>query len=283
MADIRRGTPADVEACAAILNDWIDSREWMPRIHSPEDVVAFYRDFVFPNREVWVAGDPVVGYLGLKTEADEVMTLYVATPGQGVGKALLDHAKSGRNTLELWTFQANDGARRFYAREGFRETEFTDGDNEEGLPDVKLRWDRWPVRRAEVADAAACARVVHGWVSATPWMPKRFSEAEFTAMVGEAIPKREIYVGGDPVVGYLSFDPETALIAGLYVEARNGGLGKALVDRVKAGRDYVQLWTHAPNTRAHAFFAREGFEKTGETRDGDDGQSEFQMAWRRGS
>ena len=137
------------------------------------------------------------------------------------------------------------------------------------------------IRRAEVADAAACARVVHGWVLSTPWMPERFSEAELAGMIAEAIPMREIYVAGDPVVGYLSFHPDAALIVGLYVEARNAGLGKALVDHVKDGRDYVQLWTHAPNTRAHAFYGREGFVKTGETRDGDDGQLEFQMAWRR--
>jgi len=138
-----------------------------------------------------------------------------------------------------------------------------------------------PIRRATAADAAACARVVHGWVSATPWMPDRFSEAELIGMLAEAIPVREVYVGGDPVVGYLSFHPETSLIAGLYVEARNGGLGKALIDHVKQGRDYLQLWTHAPNPRAHAFYQREGFVKTGETRDGDDGQVELRMEWRR--
>ena len=272
---------ADAPACAAILNDCIDERDWMPRVHTREEVKAFYEDFVFRTREVWVTGDPIVGFIGLNAAVGEVTTLYVATPGQGVGKALLDHAKTGRSALELWTFQANAGARRFYLREGFRETEFTDGDNEEGLPDVKLRWDRWPVRRAEVADAAACARVVHGWVSATPWMPARFPEAELAEMIAAAIPVREVYVGGDPVVGYLSFHPETSLIAGLYVEARDGGLGKALLDHVKAGRDYLQLWTHDPNTRAHAFYEREGFEKTGETRDGDDGQLEFRMEWRR--
>ncbi len=139
---IRRGDMGDAQICADILNAWIDDRDWMPRVHTPEDVRAFYRDFVFVQREVWVAGDPIAGFIGLDTENGVVTTLYAADPGHGVGKALLDHAKQGRDRLELWTFQANDGARRFYRREGFQEVEMTDGDNEENLPDVLLRWER---------------------------------------------------------------------------------------------------------------------------------------------
>lgn len=280
-APIRRGKASDAPACAAILNDWIDDRDWMPRVHTRQDVVAFYQDFVFRKREVWVAGDPVTGFLGLDPERGEVTTLYVATPGCGIGKALLDHAKLGRASLTLWTFQTNDGARRFYAREGFREVAFTDGENEERLPDVQLRWDRWVVRRAEVEDATACARIVHGWVEKTKWMPQRFSVSAFAEMIAGAMSKREILVAGEPVQGYLSFDPENGVIVGLYVEARGEGLGKALVDAVKLGRDHVRLWTHQPNTRAHSFYEREDFSRTGQTRNGDDGHLEFEMEWRR--
>ncbi len=138
----RPARPEDAEACADILNDWIDARPWMPRVHSKADVRAFYRDFVFAERQVWVAGDPVAGFLALDAAGGMVTALYVARPGEGVGKALLDFAKDGRDSLELHTFQANAGARRFYAREGFDEVAHTDGDNEEGLPDVLLRWRR---------------------------------------------------------------------------------------------------------------------------------------------
>ncbi len=137
------------------------------------------------------------------------------------------------------------------------------------------------VRPASVEDAVACARVVSGWVRATAWMPERFSEDDLATMIADAIPVRRVFVAGDPVAGYLSFHPETDLIAGLYVARRGHGLGKALIDEVKAGRDRLQLWTHVPNVRAHAFYEREGFEKTGKTRDGDDGQTELHMEWRR--
>lgn len=139
---LRPAVPSDAAACAAILNDWIDDRDWMPRVHSRDDVAAFYADFVFMQRDVWVIGAPVAGFMALDRDAEMVTALYVAAPGRGLGKALLDHAKAGRAELALWTFQANDGARRFYAREGFHEVRRTEGDNEEGLPDVLLRWER---------------------------------------------------------------------------------------------------------------------------------------------
>ncbi|MEM7723019.1 MAG: GNAT family N-acetyltransferase, partial [Pseudomonadota bacterium] len=114
---------------------------WMPRVHSPKAVRAFYRDFVFTERNVWVAGDPITGFLAMDQSGEMVTALFVSTPGQGIGKALLDHAKAGRDRLRLLTFVANTGARRFYAREGFVEVSRTPGDNEEGLPDVMLRWE----------------------------------------------------------------------------------------------------------------------------------------------
>ena len=41
---------------------------------------------------------------------------------------------------QLWTFQSNHGARRFYERHGFVAVQHTDGDNEEGAPDVRYEW-----------------------------------------------------------------------------------------------------------------------------------------------
>jgi len=137
------------------------------------------------------------------------------------------------------------------------------------------------IRRAQVSDAEACAQVVLGWVAATPWIADRFTEAEMTTMFAEAIPERDVFVIGEPVVGYLSFHSDISLIAGLYVTRQGEGLGKRLVDYIKSDRNYLQLWTHAPNTRAHVFYKREGFAWTEDTRDGEDGPSEFRMEWHR--
>ena len=42
--------------------------------------------------------------------------------------------------MQLWAFQSNTGALRFYERHGFVAVEETDGDNEEGAPDLRMRW-----------------------------------------------------------------------------------------------------------------------------------------------
>lgn len=144
MGDIamREARDEDAPLCAAIKNAWIDDTPWMPRVHPAHDLVRHYREFVFRNRRVWVAGDPLAGYLALDEADGFVTSLYAARPGHGVGKALLDRAKEGREHLQLWTFVANVDARRFYVREGFREVEQTDGDNEERLPDIRYVWER---------------------------------------------------------------------------------------------------------------------------------------------
>lgn len=63
-------------------------------------------------------------------------------PGaRGLGSRLVSVAKDRcPDGLDLWTFAANAGARRFYERHGFVVVATTDGDNEEGAPDVHYRW-----------------------------------------------------------------------------------------------------------------------------------------------
>lgn len=62
--------------------------------------------------------------------------------GRGLGGRFVDLAKEQRpDGLDLWCFQINGPALRFYARHGFEEVERTDGArNEEREPDVHLRW-----------------------------------------------------------------------------------------------------------------------------------------------
>lgn len=124
------------------MNAWIDETNWLPRIHPRKDIEARYQNFVIKNRKVFVVGDPVEGYLSFDSEDGEVTSLFVNRKGEGIGKRLLDHVKGQADRLSLWTFENNTGARRFYAREGFVEVQRTSGENEEGLPDVQLIWER---------------------------------------------------------------------------------------------------------------------------------------------
>lgn len=142
---IARAEPRHAPACAAILDAWIEETAWMPRLHSAEEIGAHVAGTVFAMRRAWVAleRDAPVGFLALDAEGT-ITALYVARAvrGRGVGRTLLDEAKREERTLELWTFVPNVGARRFYAREGFVEVGGSEGDNEEGVPDVLLRWER---------------------------------------------------------------------------------------------------------------------------------------------
>ena len=113
-------------------------------VHDDEDVRRWFREHVFARCEVWLAEQDgrVVGLLVL--ESDWVDQLYVepTETGRGIGSELLGVAKRERPAgLRLWTFEANDGARRFYERHGFVATERTDGSgNEERAPDVLYAW-----------------------------------------------------------------------------------------------------------------------------------------------
>ena len=70
--------------------------------------------------------------------------LYLAPgwTGRGIGGRLVELAKERRPAgLDLFTFQVNDGARRFYERHGFAAVWFGDGsENEERQPDVRYAW-----------------------------------------------------------------------------------------------------------------------------------------------
>lgn len=137
------------------------------------------------------------------------------------------------------------------------------------------------LRPARVEDAAACAAIVRGWLDGLDWMPEDGPSAQtLTEIIAEGIPQREFWVIGDPVRGYLSFKEDEKLIAGLYTSQPGSGAGKSLVDRVKEGRDFLQLWTHEPNRAAQRFYHREGFQTVERSAEGrGEGVPELRMEW----
>jgi ribosomal protein S18 acetylase RimI-like enzyme len=60
----------------------------------------------------------------------------------GLGSHLIELAKSRRPAgLQLWTFESNIGARRFYDRHSFTEAERINGfGTEEKAPDIRFVW-----------------------------------------------------------------------------------------------------------------------------------------------
>jgi GNAT superfamily N-acetyltransferase len=141
--DLRGGTLRDAPACAAILQTWLDGTDWMPDLHALDDTLGWMRAELFASCEVTVAEAQglVCGYIACEPARIVSFTVAEGWRGQGIGARLLDHAKAAHPAgLTLWTFEANAGARRFYARHGFADLRRTRGENEEGLPDVLMGW-----------------------------------------------------------------------------------------------------------------------------------------------
>lgn len=144
---IRPAAADDLHAAVRLL---LSSRRtfipYAPIAHGEEDVRAWMKALIATQGRVSVAclGGRVVGLLAVSSDEDAnwIDQLYLAPghTGQGIGHDLLAHALRalGRERpVRLYTFQANEGARRFYEREGFRTLALTDGaGNEERCPDV---------------------------------------------------------------------------------------------------------------------------------------------------
>ena len=114
-------------------------------MHSDAEVRAWFEDVVLPSKDVWIAtrDGGIVALLVL--DPGWIDQLYVDPDhvGRGIGSQLVALAKQrSLGELSLWTFQSNARARRFYERHGFTAVEATDGDNEEGAPDVRYVWRR---------------------------------------------------------------------------------------------------------------------------------------------
>ncbi|MEL7100478.1 MAG: GNAT family N-acetyltransferase [Pseudomonadota bacterium] len=140
-AVLRAARPEDAMACGVILTAFAEETPWLPRLHSGAEDIAHCGQMI-DRGWVTVAGARPKGFLA--RDGAIIHALYVAPSarGQGLGTALLAQAQEA-NRLELWTFQANTGAQRFYTRHGFQEAERTDGHgNDEGLPDIRYIWER---------------------------------------------------------------------------------------------------------------------------------------------
>ncbi|HET6211949.1 MAG TPA: GNAT family N-acetyltransferase [Micromonosporaceae bacterium] len=148
---LRRAEPAHAAAVADVwLRSFATALPTVRRAHSDDEVRAWFRDVVVPEHETWIAladGEPagmMVLRGGSRSTTSWLDQLYLAPSwrGRGLGDRFVDLAKERRpDGLQLWTFQVNGPACRFYERHGFIAAERTDGaGNEEREPDVRYVW-----------------------------------------------------------------------------------------------------------------------------------------------
>jgi putative acetyltransferase len=126
--------------------------------HSPADDLNFYSTAIFPHSELRVLewSGMIVGFIAFRSGWVEQLYIHPDCQGRGLGSRLVTVAQESSDTLRVWTFQANVGARAFYESHGFQVERETDGSgNEEREPDVLYCWQRGVVGegRPGVGDA----------------------------------------------------------------------------------------------------------------------------------
>ena len=140
---IRHATPEDADAVAGVFTATRAEMTYLPVLHTAEEDRAFFGGVV-ESCETLVAqaGGHVVGFAALSATRLEHLYVHPEHQSAGIGTLLLARAKKLRpDGLDLWVFEANEDARRFYERHGFRLVETTDGAaNEERMPDARYAW-----------------------------------------------------------------------------------------------------------------------------------------------
>lgn len=124
------------------------------------------------------------------------------------------------------------------------------------------------IRRARTDELGACADLYVRVLSDTfTWVPAdRHKRDDFL----RAAKEEEIFVAVEAgrIIGIAALFRPQHFLHSLYVDSRERGVGKALLDHVlRQAEGVLSLKVQAPNLRAQAFYRREGFLCTEHGRD----------------
>jgi len=260
----------------------------MPVLHTPDEDLNFYVTGVFSSTEIRVVelSDVIVGFIAFRPGWIDHLYVHPSRQRHGLGSRLLAQAQAASDSLHLWTFQCNEGARRFYEKHGFRIERQTDGaGNEEKQPDILYAWRRGDVptaatpepdpviiRRIQSADAPAAAKLLN-----TLGYPSTAEQVERRLVAGAKGADTAVFVAeiAGRVAGLLSFHcipmfhEEGCLgrITSLVVanEFRQRGIGRKLV---LAGEEFgwanrctrIEVTSGDQRPEAHAFYQHLGYQ-----------------------
>ena len=122
---IRQATNADHPQ---LLNIWLRSVRATHHFLQESDIEALLpqlRDIYLPAVELWVAvntEDNPTGFIGLNENHVEMLFIDPDLRGKGIGRALLNHARSSRNPMSVDVNEQNREAVGFYLHYGFVQT-----------------------------------------------------------------------------------------------------------------------------------------------------------------
>lgn len=138
---IEPARPLDAVSCATILMGWVQENAWMPKLWTLPQTEAFLAGLITRGSVTALRDEAgqIAGFLDLHDGWINCLYLAPQARGQGQGKTLIAHAaRLHPPGLHLWCFAENQAAVRFYTHAGFREVARTEGDNDEGLPDIQF-------------------------------------------------------------------------------------------------------------------------------------------------
>lgn len=139
------------------------------------------------------------------------------------------------------------------------------------------------IRRPDTQDLDAVSSLwldanleAHGFIPASYWLGH-------LEEVRAALAQAEVWAFAEEagLLGFVGLQGD--YIAGIFVrrEARSRGVGRRLLDHVKAGHPRLCLRVYEKNQRAAAFYRREGFRLVEKGVDPETGEAELLLEWRR--
>ena len=139
------------------------------------------------------------------------------------------------------------------------------------------------IRKLRQGDIDRVADIwLNGNLAAHAFIPAEYWKSNSEA-VKEMLPHSEVYVyeQGGEIQGFAGLSG--GYIEGIFVseEMRSRGIGKQLLDHIKAEKPVLRLNVYEKNTRAVRFYEREGFEIQCNGTDDATGEKDFLMVWRR--
>jgi GNAT superfamily N-acetyltransferase len=145
----------------------------------------------------------------------------------------------------------------------------------------------WVLADADAQDVRPLARIIGDWGRETEWMPTLHTPEEDEGFVAGLLGTHKVRVArrGVERLGFLARQGGRVQALHVVAGSRGLGIGKALLDEVRAVEPRVELWTFQANARALSFYRHEGICEVGRT-DGssnDEGLPDVRLIWRKAS
>ena len=120
-------------------HDFIPSHYWHSCFDLVKELLPSAALYVYENDD---ASD-IAGFIGLNGSDVEGLFVKDTAQSNGIGKQLLDYAKSIKDTLRLHVYQKNERAIRFYQRENFI-VQSEAADDRTGEHEFVMVWNKTP-------------------------------------------------------------------------------------------------------------------------------------------